>query len=150
MIDETDKKILNLLQENAKISNADIARKLKMAPSSVFERIKQLESKGIIVGYTTLLNCDKLCCNLIAFLFVKTSEHPGDTTLAKMIAKIPAVREVHHVAGDDCYLVKIKARDNKALSSLIKMHFGTFDKITSTRTTIVLETIKETSRINIV
>ena len=56
MIDEIDKKILNLLQKNARISNAEIARQINMAPSGVLERIRKLEKKGVILGYETRLN----------------------------------------------------------------------------------------------
>ncbi|MCJ7650448.1 MAG: Lrp/AsnC family transcriptional regulator [Candidatus Lokiarchaeota archaeon] len=150
MINDIDRKILRLLQENSKISNAELARKLKMAASSIFERIKQLEAKGIITEYTTKFDCNKLGCSLIAFLLIKTTERAGEVRIAKKIALISEVQEVHHVAGEDCYLVKIRVSDNKALADLIRNHLGKIDEISSTRTTIVLETIKETGKINIV
>ena len=150
MIDEIDKKILRLLQENSKTSNAVIARSLNMAPSSVFERIKHLEAKGIISGYSTKLNCDQLGCSQIAFLFIKSEDRIGSMTTADKISKIPEVQEVHHVAGEDCYLIKVRVANNRALADLMKNQFGKISTITSTKTTIVLETLKETSDIKII
>lgn len=150
MIDEIDKKILRLLQSNSKTSNAVIARSLNMAPSSVFERIKQLEAKGIITGYSAKLNCDHLGCSQIAFLFVRSEDRIGTITTAEKISKIPEVQEVHHVAGEDCYLIKVRVANNRALADLMKNQFGKISSITSTKTTIVLETLKETSDIKII
>jgi Lrp/AsnC family transcriptional regulator, leucine-responsive regulatory protein len=74
----------------------------------------------------------------------------GSTTTADKISKIPEVQEVHHVAGEDCYLIKVRVANNRALADLMKNHFGKISSITSTKTTIVLETLKETSEIKII
>lgn len=150
MIDEIDKKILRLLQSNSKTSNAVISRSLNMAPSTVFERIKQLEAKKIISGYSAKLNCVQLGCSQIAFLFVRSTDRIGFTTTADKISKIPDVQEVHHVAGEDCYLIKMRVANNQALADLMKNQLGKISSITSTKTTIVLETLKETSEIKII
>jgi Lrp/AsnC family leucine-responsive transcriptional regulator len=147
MIDETDKKIIDILQANSRTPNAEIARLLNMAPSSVFERIKQLESKKIITGYSINLNFEKLGCNQIAFISIKTKERSGEITVANKLCKIPEVQEIHHIAGDDCYLLKVRVKDNQALAKLMREKIGNIESITSTRTTIVLENIKETNKI---
>jgi Lrp/AsnC family leucine-responsive transcriptional regulator len=66
-----------------------------------------------------------------------------------LLAKIPEVLEVHHVAGEDCYLVKVRARDAEHLGVLLRTRFGRITGVRSTRTTIVLETVKETPRLTI-
>jgi Lrp/AsnC family leucine-responsive transcriptional regulator len=68
---------------------------------------------------------------------------------AQELAKIPEVLEVHHVAGDDCYLLKVRARDAEHLGQLLRQQIAATPSVTSTRTTIVLETVKEDPRINI-
>src|SRR5882672_6120298 len=106
-LDKTDLHILRLMQDNARISNADMARELGMAPSGVLERVKKLEQKGVIQQYTTRINPAALQQKMLAFIFMKASDSPGCNDTAQALSKIPEVQEVHHIAGDDCYLVKI-------------------------------------------
>lgn len=142
-LDKIDYNILRLMQENARISNADMARELNMAPSGVLERVKKLEQKKVILQYTTRLSPAALHQKLLAFVFMKAADGLGCSTTGKELAKIPEVQEVHHIAGDDCYLVKIRTADSAALMDLMRNHFSKLKNIISTRTTIVLETVKE-------
>jgi Lrp/AsnC family leucine-responsive transcriptional regulator len=142
-LDQIDREILSLMQQNARISNADIARELSMAPSAVLERVKKLEQKNIILQYTTRLNPSALQQNLLAYVFIKASDGIGCNNTSSALAAIPEVQEVHHVAGDDCYLVKIRTFDSASLMELMRNSVGKIPNILSTRTTIVLETVKE-------
>lgn len=143
-MDKTDKNILSLLQENARITNAEIARQVGMVPSGVQERIRKLEDKGYILDYATHLRSDPLDLGLLAFIFVRTNEPPGGLDTAKELAKFPEILEVHHVAGEDCYLLKLRHSNNKALAVFLREKLGPIPTITSTRTIIVLDTVKET------
>ncbi len=143
-MDKTDKNILSLLQENARITNAEIARQVGMVPSGVQERIRKLEDKGYILDYATHLRSDPLDLGLLAFIFVRTSEPPGGLDTAEELAKFPEILEVHHVAGEDCYLLKLRHSNNKALADFLREKLGPIPTITSTRTIIVLDTVKET------
>ena len=142
-LDKTDLHILRLMQEIARISNADMARELGMAPSGVLERVKKLEQKNVIQQYTTRINPVALQQKLLAFVFMKASDGPGYSGATLELAKIPEVQEVHHVAGDDCYLVKVRTYDSASLMSIMRNQFAKIPNIISTRTTIVLETVKE-------
>jgi Lrp/AsnC family leucine-responsive transcriptional regulator len=143
ILDKIDLNILRLMQENARISNADMARELGMAPSGILERVKKLEQKGVIQQYTTRINPAALQQKMLAFIFMKASDGPGCTDTAEALAKIPEVQEVHHIAGDDCYLVKVRTYDSSTLVHLMRNSFSQIPNILSTRTTIVLETVKE-------
>jgi len=143
VLDKLDLSILRLMQENARISNADIARELKMAPSCILDRVKKLEQKKVILQYTTRLNPAPLQQKLLAFVFMKAADGLGCSTTGKELAKIPEVQEVHHIAGEDCYLVKIRTADSASLMELMRTQFSKLQNIISTRTTIVLETVKE-------
>jgi Lrp/AsnC family leucine-responsive transcriptional regulator len=143
ILDKTDLHILRLMQENARISNADLARELGMAPSGVLERVKKLEQKNVILQYTARINPDALQQKMLAFIFMKAADGPGCNDTARELAKIPEVQEVHHVAGDDCYLVKVRTYDSATLMHLMRNSFGKIQNLLSTRTTIVLETVKE-------
>jgi len=145
MIDDIDLKILSILQQNARVANAQIAREVGMAPSAILERIRRLETRGVIRGYETRIDPEPLGLNLLAFVFVASNDMAGEVRTADALAAIPGVQEVHHTAGEDCFLVKVRARDSRSLGRLLRERFGTIPAIRSTRTTIVLETEKETA-----
>lgn len=143
MIDAIDQKILTILQEHARTSNAEVARQLGMAASAIFERIKKLEERGIIQGYGARIAPAALDLSLLAFVTVRTEDPVGGDSTARALARRPEVQEVHHVAGEDCYLAKVRVKDTAALSRLMK-EFGSLPGVRATRTTVVLETTKET------
>ncbi|MGZ3585042.1 MAG: Lrp/AsnC family transcriptional regulator [Ktedonobacterales bacterium] len=149
MNDEIDKKIVMILQQNARISNADVARQLDMAPSAIFERIRKLEARGTIKGYEARIDPAALDRSLLAFVFVRAEEKLACLETGEELARIPEVQEVHHVAGEDCYLVKVRVANTEALGRLLRESFGVIPTVRSTRTTIVLTTIKETATLPI-
>jgi Lrp/AsnC family leucine-responsive transcriptional regulator len=147
MIDETDVEILDLLQDNARISQVDIARVVGLAPSAVLKRVRKLEARGVIKGYSALVDPHALDQSMLAFIAVRTEQAPSDNSVAAALAKCPEVLELHHVAGDDCYLLKVRARDAEHIGQLLRHRFGRIPGVRGTRTTIVLETVKETPRL---
>ena len=149
MIDEIDRRILNLLQDNARTPNSEIAEKIGMAPSATYERVRKLERKGIIRGYEVRLDADQLGAGLIAFVAVKTGELAGEALAGPELVKIPEVQECYNVAGEDCYFLKVRVRNTADLNHLIREKIGGVPSVKSTRTTIVLQTHKETSRISL-
>jgi Lrp/AsnC family leucine-responsive transcriptional regulator len=149
IIDDTDAAILNILQSNARETQAEIARAVGLAPSAVLERVRKLEARGIIRGYSAQIDPRAVDQGLLAFVAVRSEESPGHNEIAQELAACQEVLEVHHVAGDDCYLIKVRARDAEHLGLLLRTRLGRIAGVRSTRTTIVLETVKESSRLNI-
>jgi Lrp/AsnC family leucine-responsive transcriptional regulator len=147
MIDETDRQILSILQQNARTSNAEIARQVDMAPSAVLERVRRLEARGVIQGYEARINPEALGLNLLAFVFVRSTDFDGEAKTAELLAGIPEVLEAHHIAGEDCFLLKVRSPDAKTLGRLLRERIGATGSVQSTRTTIVLETVREESRL---
>ncbi len=143
MLDAVDTAIVALLQANARISNADIARRLQMAPSAILERIRKLEERGVIQGYHARIAPQAVGLGLTAFILVRTEEPVGSGATGEALARIPEVLEVHHVAGEDCYLVKVRVRDTAALGELLRHRVGRLRSVRNTRSTIVLDTVKE-------
>ena len=144
LLDDIDLQILNNLQSNARMSNADLARELNMAPSAVLERVKKLEQKKVIRQYNAVIDPAAVQQKLLAFIFIKSKEGLSccsDT--ARRLAEIPEVQEVHHIAGEDCFLVKVRTADSAALMALMRNQLQQIPNILSTKTTIVLETVKE-------
>jgi Lrp/AsnC family transcriptional regulator, leucine-responsive regulatory protein len=141
MINDTDRQILNIIQKDARISNAEIARQVNLAPSAVLERIRKLEERGVIRGYLAQVDAAEVGYGLTAFVFVKTS---FCGSIGGVLAAIPEVLEVHDIAGEDCYLLKVRAENTEQLGKFFREKLKNLPEIISTRTTIVLQTIKET------
>jgi Lrp/AsnC family leucine-responsive transcriptional regulator len=148
-IDEIDASILDILQYNARTTQAELAKAVNLAPSAVLERLRKLEARGIIRDYVALIDPHVVDRAMLAFVAVRSSEHGPDMPSAQELAKIPEVLEVHHVAGDDCYLLKVRARDAEHLGQILRQQIAATPSVMSTRTTIVLETVKEDPRISI-
>ncbi len=149
MIDATDREILKILQQNARVSNAEIARQVGMAPSAILERIRKLEARGVIKGYEVRIDPAALGLNLLAYILVRTRDFGGEVRTGETLAELEEVQEVHHIAGEDCFLVKARVRDARTLGRLLRERFASGGGISSTRTTIVLETLHETTRLPI-
>lgn len=148
-IDDVDFQILNILQKKARIPNAEVARQVGMAPSAVLERIRKLEEKGIIEGYEVRLNPVPFGQGLAAFVQVEIDRRSGNGTLERQLAEVPGVQEVHQVAGEDGYLLKIRAADPKQLGEVIRDKLLTIKGVRSSHTQVVLNTVKETRRIEL-
>jgi Lrp/AsnC family leucine-responsive transcriptional regulator len=150
MLDEIDWQIVGMLQADGRASNAEIGRQVGMVPSGIFERVRKLEARGVIAGYEARLNARALGLGVLAFVFVRADERVGACETGTLLAAIPNVQEVHHIAGEDCYLVKVRAADTEALGRLLREQFGTIEAVRSTRTTIVLSTVKESAQLPLV
>lgn len=146
-LDNIDRQILELLQDDARVTNAEIARRIGMVPSATLDRVRKLEERGVVRGYEARLDAKALGLGLTAFVYVRATERPGEEATGKRLAELPEVQEVHHVAGEDCYLVKVRAADAESLGALLRERIGAIGTVTATRTTIVLGTVKETIRL---
>lgn len=148
MVDEIDRKILDLLQCNAKLSNAELAESVGLTVSSVHERVKKLERKGVIKGYVAVVDAEKLGKALLAFVRLSVASHEQARTSVKdLCASEQDILECHNVAGEDCYVLKVRAEGPKQLERLISAIRGSADASRSI-TNIVLSTYKESSRIS--
>jgi Lrp/AsnC family transcriptional regulator, leucine-responsive regulatory protein len=147
-IDDIDRHILMLLQDNARMTQSEVARAVGLAPSAVLERMRKLEARGAIRGYVALVDPHVVDQRMLAFVAVRTSAVGEDERrVAERLAAIPEVLEVHYVAGDDCLLLKMRARDAEHIGELLRHQVGTVPGVRSTRTTIVLGSMKESPRL---
>ncbi len=146
MIDEKSYKILKILQEKARIPNAEVARRVDLAPSAVLERIRKLESQGYIDGYEVRLNPSRFARSLVTFIHVSIDVKKLEE-IEQRLLKIPEIQEIHLVTGRDALFLKVRSADNNALGSLL---FDTILKIPgvlSSTSENVVKTIRETGRI---
>ncbi len=143
MLDDIDRRLLEILQKDGRTSNADLARQVGMAPSAVFERVKRLENTGVIQGYGAKVDPRAVERSLLAFVLVRSDERTGEISTGEALAREPQVLEVHHVAGQDSYLVKVRVKDPESLGRLLRERFGAICTVRNTHSTIALETLKE-------
>ena len=130
------------------MTQSEVARAVGLAPSAVLERMRKLEARGAIRGYVALVDPHVVDQRMLAFVAVRTSAvGEEERVVAERLAAIPEVLEVHFVAGDDCLLLKMRARDAEHIGELLRHQVGTVPGVRSTRTTIVLGSMKESPRI---
>lgn len=149
MPDSTDRMILSLLQENARTSNAEIARTIGIAPSGVLERIRKLEQRGIIQGYHAHINPESVGQGLTAFIRMRTGFDDEHSKAVEAIVALPEVLEVHETAGDDCLMLKIRVADMQAFSEFLNNRVRKIPQIRDTSTTVVIKTDKESPFVTI-
>jgi len=151
MIDEISMDILKILQDKARIPNVEVSRQVGLAPSAVLERIRKMEKSGIIDGYEVRLNPERFSRSQISFIHITTKLHrPGQGSIGDQLAAIPEIQEVHFIAGEDGYLVKARTANTQELGDLLRNQICTIDGVLGTKTTTVLHTYKETSKIPII
>ncbi|MEE8370943.1 MAG: Lrp/AsnC family transcriptional regulator [Sphingomonadales bacterium] len=142
-VDQTDRKILEILLKDATTSKAEIARSVGIAASAVFERIKKLEAAGVIEGYEARINAAKLGFDMLTYVFVAELKPNQGVDTAGALAKVSGVEEVHKIAGEDCFLVKLRTTSAAALSDILDDEINVIPTVSRVRTTIVLKTIAE-------
>jgi Lrp/AsnC family leucine-responsive transcriptional regulator len=148
MIDDTDRKILELLQRDARLTNAAIAAEVGLTAPSVFERIRKLEGRGVICGYTARVDPVALGRPLTAFIRLTAAYDDRHDLGVKEIARDPDVLEVYNVAGEDCFLIKTRVSNPHDLQELINRIRGQITVLRST-TMIVMDAVKEGGPLNV-
>lgn len=148
-LDTIDRKILSLLQENAKTSQALVAKAVGLTAPSVNERIRKLERAGFIRGYVALLDGRKLGLDITAFVEVFI-EHPRfESDFIRAVGLLDEVLECHHITGEFSLLLKVRVTDMAAFRRLLIEKLNSVRGVRQTRTLMVLATAKEAHRIKV-
>ncbi|MBO9204237.1 MULTISPECIES: Lrp/AsnC family transcriptional regulator [Niastella] len=142
MMDRYDSRILQLLVENARITGADIARKINLSLPAVTERLRKLDRSGYIEKYTIKVNRQQVNLQLLAFIQVWI-DHTKTGSVKENLIALNEVLECHHTAGDHDLLLKVLVKDTLALEELLVKKIKSIKAITRTNTTIILNTYKE-------
>jgi Lrp/AsnC family leucine-responsive transcriptional regulator len=147
-IDETDLKILELLQKNSRIKRNEIAETVGLSVPSITDRLHKLENNGIIESYQTKLNHKKLGKDITAFIFVSSdsSSHYKDFITRTM--ETPEIIECHSITGDGSHIIKIRTMNTTSLEKLLSK-IQSWKGVRSTRTSIVLSSHKESFNIDL-
>jgi len=150
-LDQTDLKILSLLQEDSNRTNKSIAEELGMTITPIFERIKRLEEKGVIDKYVAVLNKKKLGLRRTIFIGVTLKGHTRDylERFVKIVDDFDEVIECHRVSGNYDYLLKIVVADVEAYENFILTKLTLISDLGSVQSLIVLSTSKEHKGLNL-
>jgi len=146
-IDSTDREILKMLQEDARVAFKRIAEKIGVSEATVFVRVKKLRKKGVIKRFTALVSPELLGKNLTAFVLINTEPKKLEKVL-DTLSSMDEVYEAYDVTGTYYAIVKIRTENRATLAEIIDK-IGMIDGVTRTETAIVLKCVKEETRIKI-
>ncbi len=145
VVDEKDRRILALVQRDAKLAQAEIARRVGLSPAAVNERLRKLENGGFVRRYVAVVDPKAVGMSVTAFVEVFV-EHPRhEPALIEQVLELDQVQECHHITGEFSLLLKIRVRDIEALQHLLIHKLNALEGVRQTRTVIVLSTTKEES-----
>ena len=151
VLDSKDKHLLEELQANSRITNAALAKRIGLSPSSTLERVKKLEVSGFIEKYITLLNPRKAGYSCFTFVEVKLARH-GETPVEDFIssiAHIPEVLECHHITGEADFLLKVATKDIPTYEELILHQLSALANVQTMKTSVVLSTFKSETKLKV-
>ncbi len=145
-LDQFDRKILALLQIDARLTNNDLSERVNLSPSQCSRRRQRLEESGFIRGYRAVLDRDLLGFPLVNIISVTLATHNRDNArrFAELLARLPEVQEAHALTGEMDYIVKVVTPDLKSLSDFVNGVLLPHEAVQHVKTAIVLETLKET------
>lgn len=134
-LDSVDTRLLELVQTEGRITLSELGRRVSLSPAAVAERIRRLEGNGTITGYAAVVAPDRLGYGMLAF--VRVSPHGGYTLrhpkTLELMAR-PEILEVHHVVGEDCWILKVAVADTSHLEEMLEQ----ISALGRTTTSIVL------------
>ena len=150
-LDYKDKHLLEELQKNSRITNAELAKHIGLSPSSTLERVKKLEISGFIDKYIAILNPRKAGYSCFTFVEVKLDRH-GETPVENFIssiALIPEVLECHHITGEADFLLKVATKDIPTYEELILHQLSALANVQTMKTSVVLSTFKSETKLKV-
>jgi DNA-binding Lrp family transcriptional regulator len=145
-MDKTDRKILALLQEDARLTNNDIADRIHLSPSQCSRRRARLERDGLIAGYHARIDREKAGFGLVNFISVTLSTHNRNNAarFAELMARLPEVQEAHALTGEMDYILRVVTRDLRGLSDFVNETLLPHEAVQNVKTSIALQTLKDT------
>jgi len=146
VLDRTDRRILECLQADGRISNVNLARKVNLTPTPCIERVKRLERQGYIRGYTAILDPELVNASLLVFVEIDLSHTSPDAfrRFRDEARKLPEILECHLVSGNFDYLIKARVSDMKAYRELLGEKILGLPGVNGSRSYVVMEEVKET------
>jgi Lrp/AsnC family leucine-responsive transcriptional regulator len=145
-LDRFDRRILEVLQQDGRISNQDLADRIGLSPSPCLRRVRALEESGIIAGYRAVLDARKLGLSLIAFVSISMDRHTPErfANFDATVADLPEVLECSLITGRDAdYQLKVIVRDMEAFQELLLNKITRIDGVSGVHSSFVLRQVLE-------
>lgn len=144
-LDSIDKKILEILQTNSNITNAQLAQEIGLSPAPTLERVKKLETGGVIRSYHAVIDMASVGMGVSTFVMVTLKGHNKDNIekFMKAIRKIDEIVECHHVTGQADFIMKIVCTDIPAYQNLMLEKVSNIEVVDSMQSTVILSTFKD-------
>ena len=144
-LDKTDRKILEILQKSAKITNAQLSKEIGLSPAPTLERVKKLETMGVITSYHAKLNTDKIGLGVSTFVLVTLRGHNRENIeqFIQEIDKIEEVIECHHITGAGDFILRIISRDIQTYQKLMLEKVSDIKVVDNMQSMVVLSTFKD-------
>lgn len=151
MFDTTDKRILSILQEDGRITNARLAQRVGLSPPAVLERVRRLESSGIIRGYVAILDRELAGFDVQTIVMVCVSHHqiPSLQTIKERLTKMDEVLEVHQLTGEVDFLLKVAVRDMHSYTDFVNNKLSGIPGIQNVKTSFILDTLKNSTALHL-
>jgi len=148
-LDKTDKQILSILQEDGRITNAELARRINMSPPPTLERVKKMERNGIIQGYVALADPVKLGLTCFTYVEVTLARHgrEGVERFMQAITELSEVMECHHITGGADFLLKVATRDIPDYENFVLHKLTALPEVQHLKTMVVLSTLKHETKL---
>ena len=148
-LDEFDLGLLAALQDNGRLTNAELGERIGLSPSQCSRRRAALEAAGVIAGYRAELSAEALGFGLLAFISVSLSAHSGDNAerFRELVRGVAAIQEAHALTGDADYLLKAALPNLASLSRLVNGVLLSHPSVARVRSSVVLERIKDARRL---
>ena len=145
-LDATDVAILKLLQEDATLSTRQIAQRVNLSPTPVFERIRRLRSEGYIRKVAAVLDEEKLGCSFVAFCYIKMQQHTFENArkIMEAVQKIDEIAECYNLSGDYYFLMKVYVSSMKEYQEFVLRILGEIDCIGGLNSCFVMGEVKNT------
>ncbi|MCE1190145.1 MAG: Lrp/AsnC family transcriptional regulator [Ignavibacteria bacterium] len=151
VLDETDKKVLSILQTNSKITNAQLASEVGISPSSMLERVKRLENAKVITNYVALVDPEKVGIGTVALVSISLAVHQLDSVdnLTKKLNEFDEVLDCYHIAGEEDFLLRVAVKDIRKYQDFVLNKLSKIPAINRIKTAFVLSTVKSQTRISL-
>lgn len=151
IIDDLDARILNFLQDDARIPLVDLAEKVASSRSAVWRRIQKLEDAGVIKKQAVLLDAEKAGLGVLVFAQVKMHAHSRDALpdFMEKVRGFPEVIECHTLMGNIDFVLKVRVRDVQAYEDFFWNHLSQIDGVREINSSIALTAVKDTTKMNV-
>lgn len=146
-LDDIDRAILDILQNDGRISFSDLARQVNLSQPAVYNRVKRLEKRGLIQGYVALLDRELIGYDLLCFIHINIQAHSYDkiSEFREAVLNLPQVLECHHLTGSYDYLLKVVLRNRTDLERFVVERITSLPSVNQVQTSVVLSEVKSTT-----